>query len=95
MNAVEKMICNWRVTSGVPSGLHVWFDPNCESVRLFRVPTGDQQSYLHEDSALDAGVGPGHLDKVGSVSASGQGQASGDPSRVENDPESEALDLPF
>jgi len=66
---LEKLICNWRVTKGVPSGLHIWFDPNVESVRLYRVPTRDQRSVGDPDATLDAGVGPAYLDKVGSVSA--------------------------
>ena len=68
--SLEKMICRWRVTRGVPSGVHVWFDPNVESVRLYRVPTSEQQSVSTPDGAVDAGVGPGYLDKVASVSAS-------------------------
>ena len=66
---LELMICNWRVTRGVPSGVHVWFDPSIESVRLYRVPTSEQQSCDNGFDALDAGVGPGYLDKVVSVSA--------------------------
>ncbi len=64
----EKIICNWRVTKGIPSGVHVWFDPNTESVRLYRVPTREQQPSRDMTDSLDAGVGPGYLDKVGSVS---------------------------
>ncbi len=64
-DSLEVMICNWRVTRGIPSGLHIWFDPSVESVRLFRVPTSEQRSFEHDqDATLDAGVGPGYLDKV-------------------------------
>ena len=66
----EKMICTWRVTRGIPSGLHIWFDPEVESVRLYRIPTSEQRSFDPVDAAtVDAGVGPGYLDKVASVSA--------------------------
>ncbi len=92
----EKMICNWRITRGVPSGLHVWFDPNVESVKLYRVATRDQQLVLVPEGALDAGVGPGYLDKVGSVSESGPDRTSGDSSREEDGHQLELTDdLPF
>ena len=68
MDSREKLICNWRITTGVPSGLHLWFDPMCESVRLYRVPTTVQRPYQDSLGSLDAQVGPGYLDKVGSVS---------------------------
>ncbi len=72
----EKIICNWRVTRGIPSGLHLWFDPEVESVRLYRVPTRDQQLLSGGSlDTLDAGVGPGYLDKVVSVRADeGEGE---------------------
>ncbi len=28
------VLCNWRVTEGEPSGLHVWFDPSRERVEI-------------------------------------------------------------
>ena len=96
-DSLEKMICNWRVSRGVPSGMHVWFDPTCESVRLFRVPTSEQQplSDVPGDS-LDAGVGPGYLDKVVSMSASEPGRASDDSNSIDNDPpDLDQEDLPF
>ena len=67
----EISILRWRVGRGIPSGVHVWFDPDVESVRLFRVPTREQQAVgrdLH--LGVDRGAEEGYLDKVGSVSVS-------------------------
>ncbi len=96
MDSTEKMICMWRITRGVPSGMHVWFDPNCESIRLYRTPTSDQHPFDHARDALDAGVGPGYLDKVDSVSASGPDRASDDSDSQITDPDLGIdQDLPF
>jgi len=93
---LEKLICNWRVTRGVPSGMHIWFDPNVESVKLFRVPTREQQPLLRDGGSLDAGVGPGYLDKVVSVSASGPDRTSLESDSTNNDPQIDlSEDLPF
>ncbi len=94
MDSAEMMICNWRVTRGIPSGLHIWFDPAVESVCLYRVPTREQQSFGPvPEGALDAGVGPGYLDKVGSVSElEGEGDNSID---EQSDPPFVQEDLPF
>ena len=92
----EIMICNWRVTDGVPSGVHVWFDPRTESVRLYRVPTLVKQSVGKPEGALDAGVGPGYLDRVVSVSADGDEDEDTASSREENgSPGFVQEDLPF
>ena len=33
--AKRIMIRQWRVSTADPSGLHVWFDPACEELRLY------------------------------------------------------------
>jgi len=50
----EISVLSWRVTRGIPSGVHIWFDPERESVRLFRVPTSEQRclgNHLHDGLA--------------------------------------------
>ena len=31
------LIRQWRVSKGSPSGLHVWFDPKLETIKLFEL----------------------------------------------------------
>jgi len=94
---VEIPIRNWRVMEAEPSGLMLWFDPTCESIRLY-----------HDPLALNSVVGPeenpgvdekrdrGYLDKVGSVSASEQGKATDAGKRYEQvEVFKEDEDLPF
>ncbi len=70
----EITVLSWRMTRGVPGGVHIWFDPTRESVRLFRVPTSEQRS---SGEALHVGVdsqgGSGELDKVVSMREDGPG----------------------
>ena len=93
----EISVLSWRVTRGIPGGVHVWFDPTRESVRLFRVPTDEQQELgttLH--SELAEGEDGSYLDKVGSVSASGPGLAElTEDDFTEGPAPDEELDLPF
>ena len=37
MSVAEKVIRQWRIQKGVPIGVHLWFDPDTECVRLFAV----------------------------------------------------------
>jgi len=70
----ELVIRNWRVSEGIPSGVHVWFDPSCESVRLFRSSPPDSPLLKPEHQVRDdvaEGEVSSYLDKVGSVSAYG------------------------
>ncbi len=93
----KKVICNWRISRGVPSGMHIWFDPSCESVVLHRVPSPDQRSHYYDIfRGVDLEQGVGYLDRVGSVS--GLEDEDGDlGSHSENNgPDlKEDLDLPF
>ena len=70
MDDLEVVISMWRMSRGIPSGAHIWFDPTVESVRLFRVPTAEQRS-LNEQllERVDSREEEVDLDKVGSVSA--------------------------
>ena len=31
----RKLICQWRVSRALPSGLQVWFDPELETIKLY------------------------------------------------------------
>ncbi len=70
---VEMIIRNWRITRGVPGGMHMWFDPSCEVVRLHRIPSSDSEEASDLLEGVDRPEGFGYVDKVGSVSADGQG----------------------
>ena len=78
---IEMVIRNWRITRGIPSGSHMWFDPSCEYVKLFRIPHLDGEAVPGGLPEVDEAGGSGYLDKVGSVSADGPGQATGDSDR--------------
>ena len=73
----ELTIRNWRITRGIPGGSHIWFDPKCERVKLYRIPSADGEGALSElEADLFATEGEsGYLDRVASVSASGPGLA--------------------
>jgi len=95
---LDIVIRNWRITRGIPSGLHVWFDPSCESVSLHRIPLHDQRRSLEglAPKGVDMVGDAGYLDKVASVSASGPDRASGDSDRFEQvSLLEEENDLPF
>ncbi len=63
-------IRNWRVQAAEPHGVHVWFDPREERVRLYRLPpsVGDVAAALFDDR-VDNGREIRYLDSVVSVSA--------------------------
>ena len=92
----EIIIRNWRITRGIPAGSHVWFDPKCEGVKLYRIPPRDGVVVSEDPGDLAEEGDSGHLDKVVSVSASGLGLAMGDSDRFEQvELLEEELDLPF
>ena len=33
----RKLICQWRVSRALPSGLQIWFDSELETVRLYEL----------------------------------------------------------
>ena len=70
MEDTEVVIRNWRMMKGIPSGMLCWFDPKCESVKLFRLPTpvSEEVSIGLEVEGVDKWGESGYLDKVGSVS---------------------------
>jgi len=78
----ELIIRTWRVTRGIPSGSHVWFDPSTEYVRIYRRPPSDSDEVDDSHEGVDMEGRSGYLDKVGSVSADGQ-RAAGDSDRYE------------
>jgi len=60
------MIRSWRVSQGEPNGLHVWFDPAEEVVRLYSLKgTPEERS-----EGVDMGSEIPYLDSVVSVSGS-------------------------
>ncbi len=68
--AHELLIRSWRITRGVPLGVHVWFDHTMEYVRLFRRDPSDSDEVSRGiDGVVDRWVANGELDRVGSVSA--------------------------
>jgi len=78
---IEMIIRGWRIADGVPSGKLIWFDPSCETVRLYRTPPTLNSEDTPPGLAEVADVGEsGYLDKVVSMSA------------VEPEPESHAVD---
>ncbi len=96
MDSLELMIRNWRVTRGIPGGAHVWFDPNCEVVRLFRIPHPDGEGVPAASALVAVEDGFGYLDKVVSVSADGPGLAGDASERFEQTVIEELDDgLPF
>jgi len=42
MDKDERLILHWRVQRAVPFGLHVWFDPSVETLRLYHIPCDDE-----------------------------------------------------
>ncbi len=72
---IELVIRCWRITRGIPGGSHIWFDPKCEAVKLYRIPPSEQQKDLSEVGEVDDGGDPGYLDKVDSVSENGPDRA--------------------
>ncbi len=64
----ELSVLGWRIAAVEPSGLSVYFDPSCESVRIFRIPSRDSYGLTASEMVGLADAGdPGYLDKVGSV----------------------------
>ncbi len=73
MKGKRLMIRMWRIARGEPYGLHMWFDPSCEYVRLYRLPLSDS-SVAPQDGlrgSVDSQGEIGYLDRVVSVSVSG------------------------
>ena len=69
MDADEMPVRSWRITRGIPRGVHVWIDPSIESIRLFRAPTsGYWRSYGNQEGLAEREERE-YLDKVSSVSA--------------------------
>ena len=68
----ELDIRNWRVTQALPSGLHVFFDPTRECVKLFRLSPAEQPQLSSEaiwERLVPVGES-GYLDRVLSMRAS-------------------------
>ncbi len=75
----------------------MWFDPSREAVRLYRfTPPVGSAADDGQHGAFDRQGGPEYLDKVGSVSVSGDDDDSLEegPEQFSFDPEDED-DLPF
>jgi hypothetical protein len=85
MSIFEKIIRQWRIASGVPIGLHVWFDPDVERVRLFAV---HGKPGVERDKSLDTVSSGVHNAMYGSVSAS---EAEAEPINLYNDCELSSL----
>ncbi len=54
----RKLICQWRVSRALPSGLQIWFDPKTETVKLFELeprPEGGVADALEGDDQEDSG----------------------------------------
>ena len=94
MNELEIPLRSWRVTSALPSGFYVWFDPARESLRLYRIPTSEQRRDPTRAGEVDEGGGPGYLDKVDSVSGP-ESEAELAPLEDSTGPDQDDLDLPF
>jgi len=62
----EKALRAWRVSGADPRGLHVWFDPNVEVLRLFHRQAGDPRD--SDEGGLTAEEDPVTLDTMLSVS---------------------------
>ncbi len=96
MEELELVIRNWRIVRGIPSGRLLWFDDKCEAVKLYRIPPHDGEEVSEEMRIVAMEGDAGYLDRVGSVSASEPGQASGDSDRYEQlEILEEDLELPF
>ncbi len=95
MKEGEKVIRNWRMQLGKPFGIHLWFDPSVESVRLLAVPSNficvsDAESEKEVDNQ-------GQLDYTGrSSSVSGQaGSAESEEPESNKDGVTPSPDVPF
>ena len=49
----RKLICQWRVSSALPSGLQVWFDPKTETVRLYELEPTTESGVLEVSETDD------------------------------------------
>ena len=92
----EILVRSWRISEGESSGSHCWFDPCTEYVKIFRLPPPVSEEGLELMPPVAREGEPSYLDKVGSVSASGQVRASQASSSEVNDPlPNLGEDLPF
>ena len=69
----EKVIRTWRMQMAKPFGVHLWFDPSVESVRLLSEPVEFICISEEEKEKVDKPVQMSILGEQGSVS----GQAGG------------------
>ncbi len=96
MKKDEKVIRTWRMQIAKPFGVHLWFDPAVESVRLLSVPTdficiSDEKSQKEVDK-------PEQLSYLGkSSSVSGQAGSVESADQEKNSPgvEESAPGVPF
>ena len=72
MMARRKLICQWRVSRALPSGLQVWFDPSTETIKLFELEPhppggvadaleGDERDEIPESSSSNDEIGQSDL----------------------------------
>ncbi len=59
MTAKRLPIRMWRVARGEPYGLHVWFDPDTEFVRLFELDPESKTGVGEPDAEDDQESVPG------------------------------------
>ncbi len=79
MKGDEKIIRTWRVQLARPFGVHLWFDPSVESVRLLSVPTdficiSDTKGPIEVDKPEQKAI----MGLYGSVSGQAGGAEGGD-----------------
>jgi len=75
----ELTVRCWRVMQAEPHGSLVWFDPEREVVKLYRLPplNSEEASEMYVDDVLDGQGRPAYLDKVVSMSElEGEGEVS-------------------
>ena len=79
MKDKEKVIRTWRMQIARPFGVHLWFDPTVESVRLLSVPTDFICiSNTKEQKEVDKPEQISYLGKCSSVSGQAGGAEGGD-----------------
>jgi len=67
----ELTIRMWRIQEADPVGVHMWFDPRDEAVKLYRIPHRDGEGAGGILEGVDSQGDSGYLDRVVSVSADG------------------------
>jgi len=79
MSEDEKVIRTWRMQLARPFGVHLWFDPSVESVRLLSVPTDFICiSDAKDKKKVDKPEQISYLGKSSSVSGQAGGAEGGD-----------------